>query len=233
MVKKHTFNLVEILLALGVIMIGVVSLMGLFPAASKVTSDATMEMYTSNAVEEMSAFIQDMATRPADANSGWSNWIWNGTTGLIPGSEPDGMLADEEDDHVSELEEASNWEHVPGSNNPYLFRHTTKPGVFQLVSVRGQEDGDGFSLSDANDVDLIDSRVLIVVWKSQIKRVFKSGVSATTYDYKYGARINMKVSWPAERPEGYFDPDEKVWIPYRTIKTIAFDLINPEPNATP
>lgn len=257
---SHSFTLVEILLALGVIMIGVVSLMGLFPAAAKVTADATMETYASNALEELSAYIADCATRrpsASDSNSnvGWGNWISGGTKAL-PASEPSAMLNSSgnesaigtAEENETEVTDGNKWEQIQVSGtsgmgvNKFLFAHKTKNGVFLLVSVRGlDKDGniikdDGttgaaFDITNADHQEKIDARVLITVWKTPITRLFKAGgAEETDNSYGYGARINLKAGWPAERPEAKrteLSGGGHDWVALRRIKTMTFDLHKP------
>ena len=224
--KRHPFNLVEILLALGVIMIGVVSLSGLFPIASKVSSDANMETYVANALEEFSAYIRAKATM--DDETAWNDWM-NSATAKIPSTIPSAMLKADEDEHVAELTDMSKWEAV-GEINPLLFKYTEADGVYQLLCIHGKMALTGSGILDMSKLDdefFIDSRVIITVWRSKIKRTLASGASEQEYDFKYGGCVNIKAGWPAERPEATHDGT--IWTPLRQIKVQAFDLLNPYP----
>ncbi len=225
--KRHPFNLVEILLALGVIMIGVVSLSGLFPIASKVSSDANMETYVANALEEISAYIRAKATTDGTE---WKKWMMDSPAfdDKIPSAEPSAMLEDDENDHVDELTDWSNWEGV-GEINPLLFKHKTKSGVYQLLCIHGEMvlDGSGeLDMTKLDDKFFIDSRVIITVWRSKISRKLLSSGTEQDYDYKFGGKVNIKAGWPAERPEATHEGS--IWTPLRQIKVQAFDLLNPD-----
>lgn len=223
MTKRHPFTLVEILLALGVIMIGVVSLMGLFPLATKVTTNANMETYATSAAEELYAFITEQAlgttTTGTTTTKNWSTWIV-GSGSEIPEQEPSAMLENNEASHLAELEDNSQWQ-VISDQQKRIFKHRTKKGVFQLVSLRGSA-----STEDAIELDdeKIESRVLITVWKTPITRTFKEGPE-TDSAYAYGARLQMKVGWPAERREADEDGN-----PLRVIRCYSFDLLSTQDN---
>ena len=53
MKKQHPFNMVEILLALGVIAIGICSVMVLFPVGANASRDSIMEEYAATSAEQM------------------------------------------------------------------------------------------------------------------------------------------------------------------------------------
>lgn len=228
MTKRHPFNLIEILLALGVIMFGLVCLLGLFPLAAKVTSDATMETYATSAAEELVAYVTDQMTTlfVKDENnesaspsyeSNWNRWI-----SKIPTKQPKAMLGKNEDEHLKALENKDNWKPLAGQ--PYIFEHNSEPGVFLVISRRGEQDPD-------NSIDLetdtnIDAKVLVTMWKEKIKRVFRSGKTEEDDKYEYGVRLNMKVGWPAERPEAEKDEDN-YWHTLRSIHVYSFDLVRP------
>ena len=222
MTKRHPFNLIEILLALGVIMFGLVCLLGLFPLAAKVTSDATMETYATSAAEELMAFITEQATTAEDsttASSRWEEWI-SGSSAGIPDTQPSGMLGSDEAAHQEEIQDASKWEKV-SDRQRRIFRHKTEKGVFMLVSMRGDK-------GTEQDINLakIDSRVLITVWKEPITRTYKTGSTDTDSTYQFGVRLNMKVGWPAERPEAGKDEGGTLR-PLRTVRLYSFDLLRP------
>ncbi len=217
MTKRHPFNLIEILLALGVIMFGLVCLLGLFPLAAKVTSDATMETYATSAAEELMAFITEQATTAegsTTASSRWEDWI-SGSSARIPDTQPSGMLGSDEAAHQEEIQDANKWDKV-SDRQRRIFRHMTQNGVFMLVSMRGDKD----------DLAKIDSRVLITVWKEPITRTYKTGFTDTDSTYQFGVRLNMKVGWPAERPEAGKDEGGTLR-PLRTVRLYSFDLLRP------
>ena len=54
---SRRYNLVEVILALGVVAIGVVSIMALFPIGANASRDASMETYAANVSDEMLQFV--------------------------------------------------------------------------------------------------------------------------------------------------------------------------------
>ncbi len=55
---SRRYNLVEVILALGVVAIGVVSIMALFPIGANASRDASMETYAANVADEMLQFVK-------------------------------------------------------------------------------------------------------------------------------------------------------------------------------
>ena len=56
--RKFQFTLVEVLIAMGICVVGVVSIMGLFPVGANATRDANMAFYADQAAEQMLYFTQ-------------------------------------------------------------------------------------------------------------------------------------------------------------------------------
>lgn len=55
---KHNFNLVEILLALGVVAIGICSVMVLFPIGANANHDASMETYAADVADQILRIVK-------------------------------------------------------------------------------------------------------------------------------------------------------------------------------
>ena len=68
--------------------------------------------------------------------------------------------------------------------------------------------------------------MLITVWKEPITRTYKTGSTDTDSTYQFGVRLNMKVGWPAERPEAGKDEGGTLR-PLRTVRLYSFDLLRP------
>lgn len=58
-ITRHPFSMVEIMLALGVVAIGVISIMGLFPIGIVASRDTAMETYAANAAEELLSYFKN------------------------------------------------------------------------------------------------------------------------------------------------------------------------------
>ena len=86
--RFRQYNLVEVILALGVVAIGVVSIMALFPIGASASRDAAMETYSSNAADEMFHMLQFMALNDGTTlDDSWNKWIKNDTK--LDTSKPD------------------------------------------------------------------------------------------------------------------------------------------------
>ena len=76
MKRHHPFNLVEILIALGVTVIGICSIMVLFPIGANASSNAAMETYAANAADQMLNYLKFQITA---SETKWKDMIVDGT----------------------------------------------------------------------------------------------------------------------------------------------------------
>lgn len=186
MKRKHPFNMIEIMLALGVCAIGITSIMVLFPVGSAATRDAAMETYAAHAADQMLHFVKYQATND------WDTWVINNTE--IPASmTPDAIP-------LADLADTTKWAYTDNAELGYGFYKSSTVaniGVYQLISARGLDPTD--VIDSATDVppvnsDTIDFRGLVFVWKEQIS------VNSFSVPYSMGVKFNIKVVWPAELP---------------------------------
>ena len=138
---KHCFNMVEIMLALGVCAIGVCSIMVLFPVGSTATRDAAMETYAAHAADQMLHFMK--YSMQLD-NSTWKNVI----TTKLPAAKPDSS---------SVVDLVSGWDSA-SSDFPTIFPKSGTPGVYQIISWRGSGTP---SLSTSGQIEF---RAIMNVW---------------------------------------------------------------------
>ncbi|MBR6373370.1 MAG: hypothetical protein IKS20_09335, partial [Victivallales bacterium] len=75
--RRSAFTLVEVLLALGVVVIGICSIMVLFPVGANATRDASMETYSANSVEELLTGIKYQILQ----NGKWTDYVGTGPDG--------------------------------------------------------------------------------------------------------------------------------------------------------
>ncbi len=80
--KCKKFNLIEVVLAIGILAIGITSVISLFPIGFQETRDSIAENYSSEAADSMLAFLARESYDPTT----WNNLF--GTSGAIPGSKP-------------------------------------------------------------------------------------------------------------------------------------------------
>lgn len=69
--RRVAFSLVEVVLGLGLIAFGIVSILGLFPVGLSATRDAISESYAADSVDE---FLHFLASRLKDPSSDFQNW---------------------------------------------------------------------------------------------------------------------------------------------------------------
>ena len=204
MKKQHPFNMVEILLALGVIAIGICSVMVLFPVGANASRDSIMEEYAATSAEQMLNMINfrlhmyDPGTH--STTKYWNDYIGTtadggghltpvGSTGRPSDSDIEGMNT------KLDLDSASDW----SSTNSLLggsalegsiFSYSGSNNYFQVVV---HKDTPAASLSSIQ-ADLIDFRALGVLW------VDKVDFNGTNLPYTMAARLNLELSWPVEIP---------------------------------
>ena len=207
MKRQHPFNLIEILLALGVIAIGICSIMVLFPVGANASRDAIMEEYAAASAEQMLNMI-NFRLHMYDPGTQSTTKYWNdyiGTTADGGGTlTPAGSARPSDEDIKSMdinlvLDNASKW----SSTNSLLGGSALKGNIFSYAPAGSpsntyfqivvHKDGDKDDLSDI-DVAKIDFRALGVLW------VDKVDFNGTPLPYTMATRLNLEVSWPVEIP---------------------------------
>ena len=218
--RFRQYNLVEVILALGVVAIGVVSIMALFPIGASATRDAAMETYSSNAADEMFHMLQFMALNDGNTlDISWKKWI-------------------EENDHVGtskpsytdENTDKSKWKRLGDATKGVdgnIFQHKDDKGVFLLISHHDSSADKDATLADAGDTESdstityekVDFRAVVLAWKEKV-RVDPTG---TDPDLKYeeAAKLVIEVSWPEEMP---YAARQKRYFSYEIAKPGAYVL---------
>lgn len=223
--RFRQYNLVEVILALGVVAIGVVSIMALFPIGASATRDAAMETYSSNAADEMFHMIQFMALNDGDTlDDSWKKWIENNTK--LATSKPE---YDDADTDKNKWERLGNT--TKGIDSNIFQTKSTTPGVFLLISHHDPKAKNTATLADVgededgSDEDLIsyekvDFRAVVLVWKEQV-RVDPTGTDPVLLGYKDAAKLVIEVSWPEEM---LYDKRQKRYFSYEIAKPGAYEL---------
>lgn len=174
------FNLIEITLALGVIAIGIVAILGLFPVGANASRDAMGQTTAAQTADEMLAFIEQTirACWPLD-DAAW-----------------DALLPDTDNKPTPETD-MNNFESSaqPGTNG-MIYAHQTDAGQYRLirfVNVDGVTDGNGDAVyNEATDIKDFDA--VMILWRSQVD------VAGTDIEYDYAVGINAELTWPAGIP---------------------------------
>ncbi|MBN2449053.1 MAG: hypothetical protein JXR77_01610 [Lentisphaeria bacterium] len=171
--KRHPFNMVEVLLALGVVAIGVVSVLALFPVGLSSSRDAMAESYAATSAEHLLHSLRWTLHQDWD---GWviSNPNWN--------ARPDASMLGLDTSITGAGE----------FNSAGAIQMQTDKRVYKLVAFADGDDGDDF---DGPPTENPDFQCVAAVWGQSIQVS-----SSTTVDPSIGTRINVEVSWPGELP---------------------------------
>ena len=198
MKREHPFNMVEILLALGVIAIGICSVMVLFPVGANASRDSIMEEYAAASAEQMLNMI-NFRLHMYDPGTHSTTKYWNDYI-QTPGGSARPSDADIEAMNAKlDLDSASDW----SSTNSLLGGSALKGSIFSYApggspsntyfQIVIHKDGDKEDLDDI-DVAKIDFRALGVLW------IDKVDFNGTDLPYTMAARLNLELSWPVEIP---------------------------------
>jgi hypothetical protein len=180
--RKSAFNMVEIVLALGVIAIGVVSVLALVPTGLSANRDAAAETYAANAADHLLQYFKYYVEQSA---SNWTDYIVNnGYLDTTPLNGPTGALASTTAVAVSGAGEA-------GSAGTIHADATS--GIYHVVAFRDVDDNDSLDAGDA-----IDFRCVAGVWKEPIDP--DRDPMTAPIPLAYAVRLYVEVQWPTERP---------------------------------
>ena len=174
--KRSYFNMIEVLLALGVVAIGVVSVLALFPVGLSSTRDAMAETYAATAAEQL---LHSVRYTIAQNNANWTAWVLDPGWGTRPGA---AQLA---------LDTGLTGVGAFGGSTLGAIHEQTPNHVYKVVAFRdantnGEYDGPGASPTEPPDFQCV-----AAVWGEPIA----AGVGLTI-----ATRIHVEVSWPGELP---------------------------------
>ena len=214
---SRRYNLVEVILALGVVAIGVVSIMALFPIGANASRDASMETYAANVSDEMLQFVkyrlklvEDKDNEQDNIDKRWKDLVGTDTDpGTITETKPTPAKLNVD---VTKLDDIGVWK-TPDTDifgdifesTHTIYQHDTDKQVFQLLGHRNTDDiklGDTDSSDPKKDFATnVDFRAIAYIWKEQIAIDKTQSDDDDKYvSYKSGARIIVRVTWPAEIP---------------------------------
>lgn len=180
--RQQQFNMIEVLLAIGVVAIGVVSVMALLPYGLTANRDAAAETYAANAAEHLLHSLK----YTVEQSGNWALYI-DGNTKLT-----DTRPANLNTAVAAEVTGAG----VFGSAGTiHEDPVAANLGIYHILSFL---DGNGNDSLDG--VETVDFRCIAGVWKSSIT------IDATnSVPRAMGVTLNVEVQWPAEisnRPDG-------------------------------
>jgi type II secretory pathway pseudopilin PulG len=169
--------MIEVLLALGVVAIGVVSVLALFPVGLSSARDAMAETYAANAAEQLLHSIR-YTIEESDAN--WNTWVTDATWSTRP---LPGELG---------LDAALIGAGAFGGSTRGAIHEQTLRHVYKVVAYRDVDDDGEF---DGPPNEPPDFQCVAAVWGEQIQLP-----GGATVGWAFGTRINVEVSWPGELP---------------------------------
>ena len=217
--RFRQYNLVEVILALGVVAIGVVSIMALFPIGASASRDAAMETYSSNAADEMFHMLQFMALNDGDTvEDSWNKWIKG--TDKLGTSKPDYDEADTEKDKWKRLGDTTK-----GIDSNIFETTSSKKGVFLLISHHDSSADKDATLANAGDTESdntityekVDFRAVVLAWKEKVRE--DPTDDSKDIDFDEAAKLVIEVSWPEEMP---YDRRQKRYFSYEIAKPGAY-----------
>ena len=202
--RKFQFTLVEVLIAMGICVVGVVSVMGLFPVGANATRDANMAFYADQAAEQMLNFTRYAVLKDTSA----SNVVFAALTGWGPGAvdNPGNATFDKPDD----IDEPDDWSGVtqfdPENPNPttaglfgnletsimnMLINSDTEIKCYSLnayrVALFTKQGGDSYE----------DFACVVRLWASPI---LVDETDTSSAKLPRSATFHAEVSWPADLP---------------------------------
>ena len=218
--RFRQYNLVEVILALGVVAIGVVSIMALFPIGASASRDAAMETYSSNAADEMFHMLQFMALNDGNTlDISWKKWI-----------EENDQVGISKPSYTAENTDKSKWKRLGDATKGVdgnIFQHKDDKGVFLLISHHDSSADKDATLADAGDTESdstityekVDFRAVVLVWKEKVRE--DPTDASKDIDFDEAAKLVIEVSWPEEMP---YAARQKRYFSYEIAKPGAYVL---------
>jgi len=216
--KIRFFNMIEILLALGVIAIGMTSILGLFPVGLNASRQAVAENSSANVAEQMSTYLQvinESVKRNAlgviipptnyDNNiktTGTTPYLTSKYASLDIDTKSTAFLTAYKAGNII-LGSAATDTNFPRVANKWAIFKSTQNGMFFIVQ--------GPNCTEDSGSRPVDYAAMALVWKStvQIKHLKAHGVASNPGDWldfplapsytKFG-QLNIELSWPLELP---------------------------------
>ena len=194
--RPRVFNMIEITLALGVIGIGVASILVLFPIGLGASRDAMAETYAANVADQFLHYVRYQAsirdTTPGNG-VGWDDWILDPVAPKVPTSWPGGPS----NSNLACPPTLPTGSGLLGSAGTiHEMRPTPVPGVYEIVAyVDGSPDNDQIDAAE-----LVDFRGIMAVWQEDVPSLDTDNDPTTPNNRNIGVALRCQVSWPAVLP---------------------------------
>ncbi|MCF7854074.1 MAG: hypothetical protein K9N51_04690 [Candidatus Pacebacteria bacterium] len=193
------FNMIEVTLALGVIAIGVVSILALFPVGANASRDAMASTYATGAADELLHMLENNIRAPG----GWTTYVWDSAAGnddnsvLLENRPSDGAV-DWDNFNIETSGDALN-----ERETLYQFgtAGTTQTRRFKIIQYSDQDGGTAGKYDPGTDI--LDFEGIMVIWRSQVV------INSTSMPYEYATALDAEISWPAAAP--YTEREKKLF----------------------
>ncbi len=197
-VSRKYFNMIEVTLAIGIVSLGLVGVLSLFPVGFNSIRDAVGENYVNDSSQLFLSYIKllsrmDTSTPPAAKTQSDIDNQWTAAIGAILTSKPDSIAAVDTVDPSK-----TDWTETTVTN---LYSSSITPGLYRIYS-------------GTNDF-----KAAVRIWKTRIVSPIYVG-STWKYDspeYTEACGLNIEFSWPIEKP---YDK--------RTKRFFYFELFKPK-----
>ncbi len=170
-IRVSPFNMIEITVAIGVVAVGMVSLMVLFPIGFNAHRDAIGESYASDLADQV------LHVMKYDIQKNWTK------VASLPASKP--TVADDV-------------RTVAGSTQPFKTSDGAFSNIY-TAEKEGGGSTDGYYV-EMKTGSMTDFSAQVLVWKSDVNVTLNNSTTwpATTQNKAIG--LNMEISWPAGKP---------------------------------
>jgi len=188
--KRHPFNLIELMLALGVIVVGLVSVMALFPIGASANRDAMAENYSAQAAEQM---LSTIAFHMRSHNKIWELAI-TAPKGIPvqpgDGSDSDSAIQTDGEDIQKMIEEQVEPYFKDGTACTFLS-DTDKNPIYSRVADYYSK---GFRIQNTGGAAgaVTDFEGMVALWHEPIRLG-----SAGTAHPEISTTLHIEISWPA------------------------------------
>ena len=168
--QTRRFSMIEIVLAIGVVAVGMVSVLALFPIGLQATRDAMAEGASAQLADSSLQCLRMQAKRD------WPGYV-SGPAPAIPASMPAGSVVP--------------LESMPVVSNTLgtLLDNPTAQGRFTALRYQDM-DGDGTRAPH----EPIDFRACVRIWREPVT------INGTPLGYEYAARLMCRLEWPEQLP---------------------------------
>lgn len=171
------FSMVELVLALGLVAVGLVSIMALFPIGVSAGRDAMAEGCSGNAAEQLLHRVEYLLRH---GTGGWTTRV-----AAIRNSQPSAtQSADFSIDGVTAM----------ANTNGTVFENSAITGVYKVIRYIDENDDGAYNITG----DILDFEAIMTVWRAQVVIPTPSG--SNTLGYGVAVALCAEISWPAKLP---------------------------------